>query len=433
MNMIHIKNVLERVTPMGAAAALLLSVSVPALSFGSASAGSLTNRSLQVSSTVANDDLASPDTTTYTGLAPGDPRNGSQVSHTYTFTPATTGLVQGFTLEYCETAFGWLGSGACTADALTGGGAADGFSALAWNGGSVTINSESFAIVATANAMTLTNATGITLTAGTPVTISFPADATRFFVNPKAAYKTAPLSGGSTTNGTYFAHIKTYDTVTNASAGIASSAENPTGQRDYGTVTNSVASAIGLYTRVQETLNFSIEGDAASQYNGTPAGPTDASTNCSPLVGTTNSLRMGDTNSALVPNQQNNVTSYFRLSTNASNGTSVLYSGQALSNTNHTFATSASGLTHTDGAEAFGMALETTDMTTLVPAAGYDDLANNLFAFDPASNTTPVAIATTNSTVNCDTGEVRYLASTAPDTPAGIYQTKINYIAAPRY
>lgn len=59
---------------------------------------------------------------------------------------------------------------------------------------------------------------------------------------------------------------------------------------------------------------------------------------------------------------------------------------------------------------------------------------NTLFAFDPDSNTIPAALASeSNQVVDCVTGKMRYIANIAATTPAGIYTTKINYIAAPQY
>lgn len=59
------------------------------------------------------------------------------------------------------------------------------------------------------------------------------------------------------------------------------------------------------------------------------------------------------------------------------------------------------------------------------------------FAFDEASNTIPVAMAQTTDpegeVVDCVSGKVRYIANIAATTPAGIYTTKINYIASPKY
>lgn len=56
------------------------------------------------------------------------------------------------------------------------------------------------------------------------------------------------------------------------------------------------------------------------------------------------------------------------------------------------------------------------------------------FAFDPLSDTIPRAIATESAqVVDCVTAKMRYVGNIAATTPAGIYTTKINYIAAPQY
>jgi hypothetical protein len=66
--------------------------------------------------------------------------------------------------------------------------------------------------------------------------------------------------------------------------------------------------------------------------------------------------------------------------------------------------------------------------------AGGTGPATARFAFDETSNTIPSPIATeTASVVDCVTAKMRYIANIAATTPAGIYTTKINYIAAPQY
>jgi hypothetical protein len=56
------------------------------------------------------------------------------------------------------------------------------------------------------------------------------------------------------------------------------------------------------------------------------------------------------------------------------------------------------------------------------------------FAFDPLSDTVPTPIADESAqVVDCVTAKMRYVANIAATTPAGIYTTKINYIAAPQY
>lgn len=80
----------------------------------------------------------------------------------------------------------------------------------------------------------------------------------------------------------------------------------------------------------------------------------------------------------------------------------------------------------------------------LVPETPYDQGAgavnsdyasvNTEFAFDTDSNKIPTLLATeNNSVVDCVTGRMRYIANISATTPAGIYTTKINYIAAPQY
>jgi len=77
----------------------------------------------------------------------------------------------------------------------------------------------------------------------------------------------------------------------------------------------------------------------------------------------------------------------------------------------------------------------------LVPTAAYAGGAGTItnggtaaFAFDEMSDTVPVAIASQNTeVVDCVTAKMRYIANIAATTPAGIYTTKVNYIAAPQY
>jgi hypothetical protein len=67
---------------------------------------------------------------------------------------------------------------------------------------------------------------------------------------------------------------------------------------------------------------------------------------------------------------------------------------------------------------------------------GYDNSANSnaKFAFDPLSDTIPTPIATESTqVVDCVSAKMRYIGNIAATTPAGIYTTKINYIAAPQY
>lgn len=56
------------------------------------------------------------------------------------------------------------------------------------------------------------------------------------------------------------------------------------------------------------------------------------------------------------------------------------------------------------------------------------------YAYTPTSQTVPTPIASESTqVVNCVTGKMRYIGNIAATTPAGIYTTKINYIASPQY
>lgn len=83
-------------------------------------------------------------------------------------------------------------------------------------------------------------------------------------------------------------------------------------------------------------------------------------------------------------------------------------------------------------------------LSPLVPAANYGDGTGNInshygtvdtsFAFKSDSNLIPEPIASESAdVVDCVTGKVRYIANIAATTPAGIYTTKVNWIAAPQY
>ncbi|HSX15739.1 MAG TPA: hypothetical protein VLF40_03025 [Candidatus Saccharimonadales bacterium] len=56
------------------------------------------------------------------------------------------------------------------------------------------------------------------------------------------------------------------------------------------------------------------------------------------------------------------------------------------------------------------------------------------YAFNAHADTYAIPIASENTdVVNCVTAKMRYIANIAATTPAGIYTTKINYVASPQY
>jgi hypothetical protein len=56
------------------------------------------------------------------------------------------------------------------------------------------------------------------------------------------------------------------------------------------------------------------------------------------------------------------------------------------------------------------------------------------YAFNANADTYAIPIATESTdVVNCITAKMTYIANIAATTPAGIYTTKINYVASPQY
>lgn len=184
--------------------------------------------------------------------------------------------------------------------------------------------------------------------------------------------------------------------------------------------------------------------------------------------------------------------SYWRLSSNSSGGATVYYSGVTLSNTvgDQIDAIGPVKDSPSPGSEQFGLALDNgtsgnylvsyakertpgqlyqsgednavtgvhTSLTTdalpneswhdpqlypLAPKADYGMGTGNVnseygsvdteFAFDPESSVIPTPFASGTEVLDCVTGKMRYIANIAATTPAGVYTTKINYIAAPQY
>lgn len=186
--------------------------------------------------------------------------------------------------------------------------------------------------------------------------------------------------------------------------------------------------------------------------------------------------------------------SYLRLSSNSSGGATLYYTGHTLTNTEGDQiepmqdvtsdlnpGTDTLGTQSHPGAEQFGLGIavnsdsgktvfgdsygsssttgdfaktvatsngkaHTPGLDPLVPAANYGnagaaaDLGNGEpdpssgFAFSKNADSDAVPIASENTAVvDCVTAKVRYLANIAATTPAGIYTTKINYVASPQY
>lgn len=215
-----------------------------------------------------------------------------------------------------------------------------------------------------------------------------------------------------------------------------------------------------------------------------------------PATGLTNNrLNLGNPNAeySLETTKAWDVFSYWRLSSNSSGGATVYYSGNTLANTVGDEIKAIDGGTPAaslPGTEQFGLGFVDVssgahadtfsgsfnaavasgsyahtnprsfpfitvtaqegvgDYATLAaqPVSAHYRLATGSidngsggagtaqFKFLPSSLTVPEPIAQQSETViSCATAKMRYVGNIAADTPAGVYTTKVNYLAAPQY
>ena len=318
------------------------------------------------------------------------------------------------------------------------------------------------------NYLTLTNAGGSlpTTAGGTQVQVFFKASETQFITNPGA--------------GAFFVKINTWDSDDTADF-VPGNAHNIDGGV---TVANVMTDSIHITTKVLETMAFSVgTQNPDTQVNGGNHGTCDVLTQLD-----NNRLNLGNPMAeySLETGKAWDVNSYWRLSSNSSGGASVYYSGDTLSNTmGDQIADMPNEVPSLPGTEQFGLGfvdagLDTMDsvfagLVTSEPtkyftprsypfitlstqtgapyntlaaqpaSTGYDEATGTIddgaghagtakFKFLKTSSTVPEMIAQqTESVISCATAKMRYVGNIAADTPAGVYTTKINYLAAPQY
>jgi hypothetical protein len=299
------------------------------------------------------------------------------------------------------------------------------------------------------NFVTLTSVAGITPTnVGDNIRVVFHASATHYITNP-----------GS---GSFFVKINTYDTDNEYIDGGV-------------TVANVMTDSIHIHTKVLETMAFSV---GVHNRDTEVLGGGETHGTCDAIEGGLNGnmIPLGNQNAenSLETGKAHDTFSYWRLSSNSSGGATVYYSGETLANTVGDVITPfpTTGANSNPGTEQFGIGFVdasqvSTSFTTQMGELGSDLVLPNLgplnkaaaydmnadgrinpdatdpedilpinagFAFDRNSLTTPVMIANnTAGVLNCATAKMRYVANISPATPAGVYTTKINYLAAPQY
>lgn len=327
------------------------------------------------------------------------------------------------------------------------------------------------------NYITLANTGGEAVSAGQEIIVTFRPSETIYITNPGA--------------NEFFVKLNTYNSTTmtgshNDTTPLDSS-DTPSHTVVNGgvTVANVMTDSIHITTKVLETMAFSVGTQNRDTVQLTS--PAVHGT-CDPIIQQNNNrLQLGNPNAeySLETTRGYDVNSYWRLSSNSSGGATVYYSGNTLSNTVGDFIKDMpTAGQSTPGTEQFGLGfvdagldtrsasfiadqnnkqvssypfitvadqeLVTTpdDFSALTAqplsidyrnAAGTLDNGSGgagtaVFKFNKASQTVPEAIAQQNEQViSCATAKMRYVGNIAADTPAGVYTTKVNYLAAPQY
>lgn len=329
------------------------------------------------------------------------------------------------------------------------------------------------------NYITLTKAAGEDVSSGDEVQIIFRPSESIYITNPGSRE--------------FFVKINTYSSDTNLIGSHNDATPNDTSDHtvvDGGvTVANVMTDSIHITTKVLETMSFSVGTQNRDTVDiggaGNSHGKCDAI-----LTPNNNRLNLGNPSAeySLETGKAWDVYSYWRLSSNSSGGASVYYSGDTLRNTvgDH-IADMPAEVASAPGQEQFGLGfvdagLDTMDTNPAVTWANgtagahqalvrsypfitltgqtaapydalsaqgaaddYDEAAGTIddglggpgsakFKFLASSQTIPELIAQQNEMViSCSTAKMRYVANIGADTPAGVYTTKINYLAAPQY
>jgi hypothetical protein len=258
-------------------------------------------------------------------------------------------------------------------------------------------------------------------TVNATITLGFGTSGSNYVTNP-------------TTQGTYYARIATFTDNVYTTANVV----------DEGAAAFAISSTdIDITSKVQEQLTFSVG-----------ITPTAPSTTCAALSGG-GALAVGDTNGALSTTTPYDGHSYWRVYTNANNGTAIQYSGDTLKTTTGYSITAAgtSAVTIANGVDKFGLGLDSADtqsgsgysLSTLnrfptsaapdVYGGGNGAINSAAVALDTTSVTTPKNMATQSSAgpISCETGSVRYIASAGTTTKPGIYRSSFVYIATPTF
>lgn len=326
---------------------------------------------------------------------------------------------------------------------------------------------DSVALTGKKNMMHLTNSGSTTVTNGDKVEVIFKASESIFITNPG--------------DDEFFVKINTYDTNNTANFIPTVPYTSNTHIIDGGvTVANVMTDSIHITTKVLETMSFSVgtQNPDSANLAGAEHGICDTI-----IQAQNNRLSLGNASAeySLETGEAYDVHSYWRLSSNSSGGASVYYSGNTLANTvGDEIADMPTEQASNPGTPQFGLGFVDAGLDPEVgtdtyqagwqnsrsypfitlatqtgapydalaaqtASANYDEAYGTLsdgsggagtakFSFHKSSLTVPELIAQQDEDViSCATAKMRYVGNIGADTPAGVYTTKINYLAAPQY
>jgi hypothetical protein len=392
--MLDFKSTRRRLTRIGIVVVLIAETLIPGLFYAPAAhAAQVTSRFIELTNSTAS---------------------ATDVTYTVSFKVATTHLVKGIVVQFCDNSP--LVNTACTAPA--------GFSSN--YGGLVIANQvgiSGFALAAATNGGTsntntiiLTKAAGTTVTGGT-TTISFDLGSTG---------ASDGMQNPSTTNHTYYARIATYTSDTAAAGYLDTNVDVSAAHTDDGGVAISTANNITITAKVQETLTFCV-------YTGV---------NC---AAGGSAVALGDVNGVLSNTGlvYTDASSKFDLATNASAGAIVRMKGDTLKTSGGTFSIDPHGATCTADStntslEQFGVSVTTPSapLAAVSPYNCFATLGAGFHTFDVTNTNTTYGQAIANTSGGASdvrTGTMEFAAKSALTTEAGIYTTTLIFIATATY
>lgn len=355
---------LRRAVYTASALALAVATLIPGLS-AKVSAAQVTSRSIQLSDSTAGT----------TG-----------VSYHVKFTTATTGVIQGIVVDFCDTT-PLIGDASCTKPTgfsvgtptvtVTGG------ITGTWVAGQLNTN----------RTLTLTNGTGGSVSASTVVDFTL-----------------TTATNPTTANHTFYARVLTYATSGGATGYVAGTEGS---YIDYGGVALSTATPIVITARVMESIAFCVY-----------------KTTC----GDDPSFTIGNASNVLDTAAVYTKTVNFSLSTNAQSGADIFLKGGTLTSGANTIpAKGATAGAITAGTAAFGLYLSTLG-TNVTATSPYSSTASN-YALDTTntSSTYGQQVAGMSGPTNSSVSTVTYGATASNTSAAGIYTATHQLIATGRF